>query len=239
MRRTRALIVGTVGAALLAAGTGCGPEADPQDKAAASRTSAPAATPTPSASPSPTPTPTPTPTRTLAPTPTPKASVTTRPASRTPAPPPKSATRPPVPTYLAMHVGAPGGRLTLEPGSAAREFTVTLRNGNTRAYRHLLLAFQMESMPGGSVYPGYTLERRDRASGAWRPATLRIANDAYPYTLYTGGSSLAKNAVATHRYRLRALDGAPPGPNPIMISLIDTDADTRAGYSSLPQTTLG
>ncbi|MFF9013553.1 hypothetical protein ACF09C_11395 [Streptomyces sp. NPDC014870] len=94
-------------------------------------------------------------------------------------------------------------------------------------------------MPGGSAHPGYTLERWDRATGTWRPATLRIANDALPYTLYKGGNPLAKNAVATHRYRLRAATGAPPGPNPVLIGLIDTDADTRVFSTSLAQSTVG
>ncbi|WP_137992020.1 hypothetical protein [Streptomyces vilmorinianum] len=137
-----------------------------------------------------------------------------------------------------MHVAAPGGRLTLKAGGAAQEFTVTLRNGNTSAYRHLLLAFQMEAMPGGTADPAYVLERWDGSTGTWRAATLRIANDAYPHTLYTGGTPLPKNGVSTHRYRVRAPTGAPPGPNPILISLIDTDTDTRVRHTSLPQTTL-
>ncbi|MFD7321377.1 hypothetical protein ACFV9D_09825 [Streptomyces sp. NPDC059875] len=231
MRRIRALVVGTVGAALLAAGgTGCGPGtgSSTQGKATASRTSAsvpaPVVTHTPSASAS----------ASASPTSTPKTSA----PSRTAPPTSKPATRPPVPTYLSMRVAAPGGRLSLKPGGAAQGFTVTLDNGNTRAYRHLLLAFQMEAMPGGSAHPAYTLERWDRATGTWRPATLRIANDAFPYALYEGGTPLAKDAAPTYRYRVRALTGAPPGPNPVLVSLIDTDTDTRASYASLPQTTL-
>ncbi|MFG2836949.1 hypothetical protein ACGFZH_20495 [Streptomyces zaomyceticus] len=137
-----------------------------------------------------------------------------------------------------MSATAPGSRLTLRPGGPAREFSVTLRNGNTRSYRHVLLAFQMESTPGGSAHPGYILERWDQATGTWRPATLRIANDTLPYAFHEGGTPLAKNEVATHRYRLRAATGAPSGPNPILISLIDTDTDARVFYASLPQSTL-
>ncbi|WNF27970.1 hypothetical protein RI138_14675 [Streptomyces sp. C11-1] len=244
MRRTRALIVGTVGVALLAAsGTACGPEAGTQGKAAASTTSAPSPTATATASASATATASASATSATrspsgSPTPTPTASTTTRPAPRTPAPPSKSPTRPPVPTYLAMHAAAPGGRIALEPGGNPREFTVTLHNGNTRAYRHLVLAFQLEGMPGTTANPAYTLERWDAAAGTWRAATLRIANDVFPYTLYTGGTPLAKDAASTHRYRVRALTGAPAGPNPILISLIDTDADTRVYSTSLSHTTL-
>ncbi|MEV6332757.1 hypothetical protein [Streptomyces sp. NPDC051909] len=137
-----------------------------------------------------------------------------------------------------MHVSAPGGGLTLKAGGAAQEFTVILRNGNSRAYRHLVPAFQMEAMPGATADPAYRLERWDGSAGIWRPATLRVANDTFPYALYTGGTALAEDAVVTHRYRIRAASGAPPGPNPIMIGLIDTDADTRVQRSSLPQTTV-
>ncbi|WP_370410298.1 hypothetical protein [Streptomyces fradiae] len=137
-----------------------------------------------------------------------------------------------------MRVATPGGGLTLRAGGAAQEFTVTLRNGNTRAYRHLTLALQMEIMPGATADPAYRLERWDASAGTWRAATLRIANDVYPYELATGGTALAKDAVVTHRYRIRAATGAASGPNPLMIGLIDTDADTRVQRASLPQTTL-
>ncbi|WP_406065377.1 hypothetical protein OG462_39075 [Streptomyces sp. NBC_01077] len=243
MHRTRAVIVGTVGAALLAAaGTGCDPGSGTPAKATTSRTSTPvpssSAPVPPSSAPAPAPAAThrPSVSPSSAAAPTPKVSAAGRPASRT-APPPKTATTPPAPTYLAMHVATPGGRLDLKPGGAAQEFTVTLRNGNTRAYRHLLLAFQMEVMPGGTAGPAYVLEGWDRSTGTWRTATLRLANDAYPYALYTGGTPLAKNAVSTLRYRVRASAGAPSGPNPILISLIDTDTDVRAHHTSLPQKT--
>lgn len=237
MRRTRAVVVGTAGAILLAASvTGCGPDAS--GKAASSASPTPAS-PSPTATLAPTATPTATPTAAATATPASEASPTTRvPASRTAPPPSKTATSRPVPTYLAMRVAAPGGGLTLKAGGAAQEFTVTLRNGNTRAYRHLALALQMEIMPGATADPAYRLERWDASAGAWRAATLRIANDTYPYELVTGGTALAKDAVATHRYRIRAAAGAAPGPDPIMISLIDTDADTRVQGTSLPQTTL-
>jgi hypothetical protein len=48
-----------------------------------------------------------------------------------------------------------------------------------------------------------------------------------------------KNAVVTHRYRLRAATGSPPGTNPILNGLIDTDADTRVFSTSLAQSTIG
>ncbi|MFG2333581.1 hypothetical protein ACGFMM_28705 [Streptomyces sp. NPDC048604] len=191
----------------------------------ASTASTPSLSATPTASPSPTPS-----------TPAPRLRPT---RSRTAPAPSKPKAEPPAPTYLAMHAATAGGRLTLQAGGAAQEFTVTLRNGNTRAYRHLLIAFQMEIMPGGSGGPGYALERWDGAAGTWRSATLRLANDAYPYAMHTGGTPLSRDEASTRRYRLRALTGAAPGPNPVMISLIDTDADTRASYVSLPQTTLG
>ncbi|WP_329376269.1 hypothetical protein OG625_01875 [Streptomyces sp. NBC_01351] len=144
--------------------------------------------------------------------------------SRTPAP------RPPSPTRLTVSVDTRGGRLALVRGGAAQEFTVTLRNGNSAEYRHVLVAFQMELLVGepgdqpGSG-PGFLLERFHAASGSWRPADLRIANDAKPLSLFTGGTSLARDAVRTERYRMRATAGGPTGSTPVVVSFIDTDTD--------------
>ncbi|MFF4009484.1 hypothetical protein [Streptomyces sp. NPDC001717] len=145
-------------------------------------------------------------------------------ASRTPAPPPAAPTRP------SVAVDTPGGALSLVRGGAGQEFTVTLRNGNSAEYRHVLVAFQMEFLVGepgdrpGSG-PGFLLERLDAASGAWRPADLRIANDVKPLSLFTGGAPLAREAVRVERYRMRATAGGPTGSSPVIVSFIDTDAD--------------
>ncbi|MGW7334336.1 hypothetical protein ACWGIU_38225, partial [Streptomyces sp. NPDC054840] len=98
------------------------------------------------------------------------------------------------------------------------------------AYRHLLVAFQMEMLVGepgarAGSGPGFLLERFDPASGSWRPADFRIANDAKPPSLFSGGSPLAREAVRTERYRLRATAGGPTGSSPVVVSVIDTDAD--------------
>ncbi|MEC4576558.1 hypothetical protein [Streptomyces virginiae] len=142
-------------------------------------------------------------------------------------------TPPPAPTRLTAAVETRGGRLALVRGGAAQEFTVTLRNGNSADYRHLLVALQMEILVGepgdqpGSG-PGFLLERFDRASGTWRPAELRVANDAKPLSLFTGGGPLARGAVRIERYRLRATAGGPTGSSPVVVSFIDTDADREA-----------
>ncbi|MER6317671.1 hypothetical protein ABT237_28490 [Streptomyces sp. NPDC001581] len=147
-----------------------------------------------------------------------------------PAPATTRATPPPAPTRPTVAVDTRGGRLALVRGGAAQEFTVTLRNGNSAEYRHLLVSFQMESLVGepgdqpGSG-PGFLLERLDQASGTWRPADFRIANDAKPLSLYTGGGPLAREAVRIERYRLRATAGGPTGSSPVVVSFIDTDAD--------------
>ncbi|MFF9978204.1 hypothetical protein [Streptomyces erythrochromogenes] len=126
-----------------------------------------------------------------------------------------------------------GGRLSLVRGGAAQEFTVILRNGNSADHRHLLVAFQMEVLVGepgdrpGSG-PGFLLERFDPASGAWRPAELRVANDTRPLSLYTGGGPLAREAVRVERYRLRATAGGPTGSTPVVVSFVDTDTDREA-----------
>lgn len=152
------------------------------------------------------------------------------PTTRAATPSPSTAA---APTRLTVAVDTRGGRLSLVRGGAAQEFTVTLRNGNSTAHRHLLVAFQMEVLVGepgdrpGSG-PGFLLERFDQASGAWRPDELRVANDARPLSLYTGGGPLAREAVRVERYRLRATAGGPTGSTPVVVSFIDTDTDREA-----------
>ncbi|MEU9253057.1 hypothetical protein AB0D66_14565 [Streptomyces sp. NPDC048270] len=140
---------------------------------------------------------------------------------------------PAAPTRLRAAVDTRGGGLALVRGGAAQEFTVTLRNGNSAEYRHLLVAFQMESLVGepgdrpGSG-PGFLLERLDPASGTWRPAALRVANDHMPASVFTGGTPLAREAVRSERYRLRATAVGATGSSPLVVSFIDTDADREA-----------
>ncbi|MFF4447646.1 hypothetical protein [Streptomyces sp. NPDC001502] len=139
-------------------------------------------------------------------------------------------TPPPAPTRLTVAVDTRGGRLALVRGGAPQEFTVTLRNGNSAEYRHVVVAFQMEMLvgeggAGAGSGPGFLLERFDPASGSWRPADFRIANDAKPPALFSGGGPLVRDAVRTERYRLRATAGGPTGSSPVVVSFIDTDAD--------------
>ncbi|WP_217650032.1 hypothetical protein, partial [Streptomyces sp. CC77] len=154
--------------------------------------------------------------------------------------PPRTA--PPAPTYLSMGVRTSGGRIDLARGGAPQEFTVTLDNGNTRAYPQLKLVFQMEMLIDGrsadqAPQDGFLLQRWDPASGVWRNEPLRIANDTVPPHLHGGGTPLARDAVRTVRYRLTALDQGPTGSTPLMVTLIDTAADTRVAYHYLPHTT--
>ncbi|MFF5444844.1 hypothetical protein [Streptomyces sp. NPDC012888] len=240
MRRTRALALGALAAAVTALAA-CAPQsATPGAAPAAGTTPAGSGGPAASAPPAPSQSAASGPSGTAAAGATAATPAASPAAARTggaPAAPSKAASRPPVPTRLSMSVSTRDGRLALRPGGPAQEFSVTVRNGNSRDYRHLLLAFQMEAMPGGSL-PGYVLERRDQATGSWRPAALRIANDVMPHAVLTGGSPLARDTTVTHRYRLRALADAPAGYNPLMVALVDTDADTGPAATSLPQTTL-
>ncbi|MBT2458694.1 hypothetical protein [Streptomyces sp. ISL-86] len=231
--RPRLLIATAVLSATLAACTGHAAPATPKAPSPAGGATASV---TPSATPSPAPS------ATAAPQ-TPSAS----PAA--PTPDPVRTATPVVKTHLSMSVATTGGRLNLVRGGPAQEFTVTLRNGNSKEYRHLLLAFQMESLvPGPGDIPStgtdFLLERRDPATGTWRPADLRIANDFKPYGLYEGGAALARDAVRVERYRLRATAAGATGSTPVMVSVIDTDApegatpaQERPGYYSLPHTT--
>ncbi|WP_328786792.1 hypothetical protein [Streptomyces sp. NBC_00273] len=145
----------------------------------------------------------------------------------------RAVTPPAARTRLTVAVDTRGGRLALVRGGAPQEFTVTLRNGNSAEYRHLLVAFQMEMLvgeagAGAGSGPGFLLERFDPASGSWRPADFRIANDAKPASLFSGGGPLAREAVRTERYRLRATAGGPTGSSPVVVSFIDTDAGGQA-----------
>ncbi|MET9604310.1 hypothetical protein ABZZ17_04485 [Streptomyces sp. NPDC006512] len=199
----------------------------------ASTAATPAATPT-AASPS-------------APAPVTAAPVTTAATNPAAAPPLRSSPAPA--TRLSLSVSTRGGALRLVRGGPAQEFTLTLRNGNTRAYRHLLLTFQTESFgPAPGDLPGpaasLVLERRDPATGRWNPVELRIANDFKPYALHVGGSPLDRDAVRTERYRLRATATGPTGSSPLEVRALDTDAPEGAGEElerparlTLPHTT--
>lgn len=237
-------VAGTAAALLAAVLTGC---AEP--RSATTVAEKPALPPSPAVSDSPTPS--------VSPSPASPSPTVTRP-SATGSPSVRPATRPvttpeptaPKPTFLRMTVAAGAGRLDLVRGGAAEEFTVTLHNGNTRAYGHLRLAFQMEILVDGTPAnerppsDGFVLERWDAATGAWRGAELRIANDALPPEFHEGGVPLARDTVRTERYRLRAGSAGPVGSTPLMIALIDTDApagasagEARPASFALPHTT--
>ncbi|MGW7437148.1 hypothetical protein [Streptomyces sp. NPDC054849] len=210
----RGLSAAAVTAVLLTGSTGCGDEGGTVPAAASARVSA-AASPSAAASAS-----------------TSTSASASPSGSSAPAAPPttRAATPPPAPTRLTVAVETRGGRLALVRGGAPQEFTVTLRNGNSAAYGHVVVAFQMEflvgepgDLPGSG--PGFLLERFDRASATWRPAAFRIANDFKPPSMFTGGSPLAREVVRVERYRLRATAGGPTGSSPVVVSFIDTDAD--------------
>lgn len=208
---------------LLAGSSGCGPQDGGESPASSASSASPSASAPVSA------------TAAAAMSAAPSAPASTSGTATAPAVPatPAVSTPPAAPTRLTVAVDTRGGRLALVRGGAAQEFTVTLRNGNSADHRHLLVAFQMELLVGepgngpGSG-PGFLLERFDPASGTWRPAELRVANDARPLSLFTGGGPLARGAVRVERYRLRATAGGPTGSSPLVVSFVDTDADREA-----------
>ncbi|MFD4915322.1 hypothetical protein ACFWNR_19155 [Streptomyces virginiae] len=217
-----ALSAAAVATVLLAGATGCGEKHGTAPAAASVSASAEASVPA-SASES------------VSASTSPSSPAASAPGSSAPASPtpttPRAVTPPPAPTRLTVAVDTRGGRLALVRGGAPQEFAVTLRNGNSAAYRHVLVAFQMEMLVGepgvrAGSGPGFLLERFDPASGSWRPAALRIANDTAPLSLYSGGSPLAREAVRTERYRLSATAGGATGSSPLVVSFVDTDADS-------------
>ncbi|MFV0134634.1 hypothetical protein ACLGIH_15585 [Streptomyces sp. HMX87] len=131
-----------------------------------------------------------------------------------------------------MYAATEGGRITLTRGGPAQEFTVSVRNGNTRAYAQLRVALQTEIMIGEGSAPsnGLVLERRDPATGAWRRADLRVANDVRPHHLHPDGTPLARDASRVERYRLRATAAGPAGSTSLLIRLVDTAAPRGASY---------
>ncbi|WP_328929374.1 hypothetical protein OG429_35615 [Streptomyces sp. NBC_00190] len=235
----RRVLTAATAAAVLLAGltglTGCGKKdggtpGSASPSASASGSASPSATPTESAASPPV-------SASASPSATPAAASSAPSASATtPAAPPAA------PTRLKVAVDTRGGGLALVRGGAAQEFTVTLRNGNSSEYRHLLVAFQMEILVGepgdrpGSG-PGFLLERFDQASGTWRAAALRIANDRMPESMYAGGGPLAREGVRVERYRMRATAGGPTGSSPLVVSIIDTDADGVAAHVVLSHST--
>ncbi|MEW2634186.1 hypothetical protein AB0903_21695 [Streptomyces sp. NPDC048389] len=232
--RTRTAGTAALVAAALLTG-GCGPKSDDGKDGAGDATVATASAASVSPSPSVT---TASKSPSSSPSSTPPASASpsaSKPAPlRTPAAPPTT-TRPPKPTVLSMHASAGGGPLNLSRGGAAREFTVSVGNGSTRAYGALRVVFQMEMMfgaDGGTAPPqnGFSLERRDPATGAWKTVELRVANDVQPHYLFSGGAPLGKDATRTERYRIRAERSGPTGSTALMIRLIDTTAPESAAY---------
>lgn len=248
VRAARGLVAGGLATALLGlAATACSgsdPAAAPEQvvsesavpTASLSATASPSpSSPAPSASES-SASPTPTPTESATASATPKPTPSTRKPTPTPTPTPTrtaspSPTKPPVPTHLSMSVRTAGGGLNLVRGGAAQEFTVTLANGNTRAYTRLKPTFQIEYLQG------IVLQRWDPATGTWKNVDLRVATDAYPPSLHQGGSPLAPDATRTIRYRMRALAEGGAGSDSLMIDLIDTVAGERVAYQHLPHTT--
>ncbi|WP_329315560.1 hypothetical protein OG723_35365 [Streptomyces sp. NBC_01278] len=242
--RPRLLIASVVLVALSAALTACTGHADHPDGPSRSAGAQPSGSPAPAVGES------------VAPSASaPSATPTPAPATTSSAAPVKTAAAPlsvpvPVPaTRLSLAAAAAGGGLNLVRGGPAKEFTVTVHNGNSQAYRHLLIAFQMEPLTGepgdlpGPATP-FVLEHRDPATGTWRAVDLRMATDVKPAHLYEGGTALAREAVRAERYRLRATATGPTGSSPLMVYAIDADAaeGTPAdfappGYGSLPFTT--
>ncbi|MEU2429075.1 hypothetical protein ABZ611_06055 [Streptomyces sp. NPDC007861] len=231
-RRTahRAAAAVVVAAALL---SGCGPESSPAG-GAGEVSDVPSVSTTPPLTAAATPSATPSPSAPVSATPQTgpsgyegSAAPSARPV--TPTAKPKAPSRP---TKLTMFASAPGGRLDLARGGPAKEFTVSVHNGNTRAYAEVAVAFQMEIMESAngrsSAQNGFVVERRDPATGRWTNVELRVANDVQPLWLTATGSPLALEASRVERYRIRAVPTGPAGSMPLLIKLVDAAAPDDA-----------
>ncbi|WTW98987.1 hypothetical protein OG216_39115 [Streptomycetaceae bacterium NBC_01309] len=139
-------------------------------------------------------------------------------------------------------------RLTLVRGGPAAEFTVTVVNGDTRAYAHIRTVISMESLPGapnGGPQQGFVLEAFDAVSGTWRQAPIRIAQDVLPPSLVVAGTPLALDETRIERYRIRATATGPVGSTPLVVDLVNTDApdsamltsEARPAHVAIPHTT--
>ncbi|MFD7442053.1 hypothetical protein [Streptomyces sp. NPDC059909] len=221
--RRMPLPAAALAAALL---TACGPTTD--DAAPSKATASPSAATTSAlplpASPPPSP---------MSTTPAPETSgpsaTAAKPAGK-PAPPAR-------PTVVAMYASTAGGRIDLVRDGAAKEFTVHVHNGNTRAYSEIAVDFQMEIMESTGEGPapaqnGFVLERRNPATGRWTRVELRVANDVQPHWLTPAGTPLARDAARVERFRLRAVARGPIGSTPLMIKLVDTAAPQDATFET-------
>ncbi|WP_435610642.1 hypothetical protein [Streptomyces sp. C10-9-1] len=233
--RRRTARAGAAAGAVLLLAVGCATQEDQRPTVVQEAPSAPppasAASAPVSAAPSASPSPTGTATPSASAAPSAPSAAPTRTATPS-APPASPAPRPAAPTRLTVSAAAPGG-LDLVRGGAAREFAVTLAGGNVRAYTALKVVFQMEMMIGEDPGPlpagnGFVLERRDPSSGVWRPVELRVANDVQPHFLFSGGAPLAREAMRTERFRIRAGAEGPIGSLPLMIRVVDTTAPPSA-----------
>ncbi|MGW1882873.1 hypothetical protein [Streptomyces sp. NPDC001970] len=233
MRRTyeataaAAIVVAALLSGLL---SGCGPESSPAGAAA----SVPAR---PSESPTLPLTPGPTPPLSATPQAGPSGYEGSATPSAAPASPTPAATTvrtpPPRPTELTMFASTQGGRIDLVRGGPAKEFTVSVHNGNTRTYAEVAVAFQMEILESGAPDPaprqnGFVVERRNPATGRWTDVELRVANDVQPLWLTATGNSLALEASRVERFRIRAIAEGPQGSTPLMIELVDATAPEDA-----------
>ncbi|MCF2530038.1 hypothetical protein [Yinghuangia soli] len=145
-----------------------------------------------------------------------------------------------MPTKLAVTIAPAGTRIDLRRGGPAQEITITMRNGNTVAYPRLAVMFQMEFMishvKGADDQEGIVVERYDAKAGVWRNVPLRVANDAFPFSMVPGGSPLAKDEVRVERYRVSAKKEGPVGTADFMVEVVDPlskseDIDAaRPGY---------
>ncbi|MER6996658.1 hypothetical protein [Streptomyces sp. NPDC000410] len=116
-----------------------------------------------------------------------------------------------------MYASTAAGRIDLARGGAAKEFTVHTRNGNTRVYAGLAVAFQTEMLLSSGDGPapdrnGLVLERRDPATGRWAPAELRVADDVQPHRLVPPGAPSPATPRASNASACAPPPRAPPAP---------------------------
>ncbi|MFD9129298.1 hypothetical protein [Kitasatospora sp. NPDC059571] len=138
---------------------------------------------------------------------------------------------------VTASVGGLAQGAVLHPGTAATEFTVTVRNTGSADYTRLAAVVRVKQYDGGLAplgSVGGTLERYDEAAGAWHAVALPQASGMDYLLAASDGAPLARGASLTIRYRIRLAEGLRPGATDLQFTAVSQPENLQAGTVSVP-----